>query len=285
MSTVTYTDEFEDLLKQESERAECMSLLHTRSHEVFNALSVWVNLPVILLSLAVGFLAPTDLFAHQNYVLGAVSMLVAFLKAVEDKFDWTKRSEAHRMVSLAYSRLSKFVQVQLALERRCRINPADILGVITNDLQNLKDSEPTLPQLVVRKFMARVNKDGCCTALPPVCRGLTTVQVNRDEGGSLGTLATQTTRVSVTAGRPEPSVSGVPDVFSDSSALAGTGIPDKQPSWMRRPAARRKPNWTENLGIASRNDNDGHAAPALTAPAQTFDPARAPPPPSAEAGH
>jgi len=85
------------------------------------------------------------------------------------------------MVSLNYVRISKFIQIQLALEKDCRIKPADILTIMTNDLQNLKDSEPIVPPNIIEEFKRRIHADGkpIPTALPPICNGLTDVRINR----------------------------------------------------------------------------------------------------------
>lgn len=114
-------------------------------------------------------------------MLGGLSILVAILKTLDNFFDWTKRSESHRMVSLNYVRISKFIQIQLALEKECRIKPDDILNIMTNDLQNLKDSEPIMPPNIIEAFKTRIHAEGrtVVTALPPICNGLTEVKINR----------------------------------------------------------------------------------------------------------
>jgi hypothetical protein len=148
MTELTFTSEFEDLLKAESEKAEAMSILHIRSHEYFNKLSVGINIPVIILSSIVGFLSPLTLFDKQTILLGAMSIIIAIAKTIDSYMDYTKRTEFHRVVSLNYSKISKMIQVQLALEKECRINAKDLLEYITQDLQNLKDQEPLIPSII-----------------------------------------------------------------------------------------------------------------------------------------
>jgi len=179
--TIQYTENFEDLLKAESEKAEVMSVLHTQAYIQFNRRSIFINIPVIILSSIIGFMAPLALFPNQSIMLGGLSILVAILKTIDNFFDWTKRSEGHRMVSLNYVRISKFIQIQLALEKECRILPHDILSIMTNDLQNLKDSEPVVPANIVEAFKRRIHSEGrvVVTALPPICNGLTEVKINR----------------------------------------------------------------------------------------------------------
>jgi len=51
---IQYTENFEDLLKSESEKAEVMSVLHTQAYIQFNRLSIFINIPVIILSSVIG---------------------------------------------------------------------------------------------------------------------------------------------------------------------------------------------------------------------------------------
>jgi hypothetical protein len=176
---ISYTEEFETLLKEESEKAECMSILHSMAWQTYTKYSVLINIPVIILSSVIGFLSPLDLFEDQNILLGALSILVAILKTLDNFFDWTKRSENHRLTNLSYSKISKFIQIQLSLEKNCRIIADDILTIITNDLQNLKDSEPPIPNFIVNDFNIKYKNE--TTAKPSITNGLTKVIINKKD--------------------------------------------------------------------------------------------------------
>lgn len=172
-----YTDEFELLLKQESERSEAYSILHSKCHSRYSNLSVAINIPVIVLSSIVGFLSTINLFDGKEIFLGALSICIAIAKALESYFDWTKRSEAHRIVSLNYGKISKYIQIQLSLEKEVRIAPEDLLDIITNDIQNLKDQEPLIPKKIIREFNLQYKND--TTTKPSICNGLTKVEINK----------------------------------------------------------------------------------------------------------
>jgi hypothetical protein len=172
-----YTDEFELLLKNESERAEAYSILHSKCHSRYNNFSVGINIPVIVLSSIVGFLSTINLFSGKEIFLGAVSISIAIMKALESYFDFTKRSESHRMVSLSYGKISKFIQIQLSLESEVRITPEDLLDIITNQIQNLKDQEPLIPKKIINEFNLQYKND--TTTKPSICNGLTKVEINK----------------------------------------------------------------------------------------------------------
>ena len=175
--TLTYTDDYEELLKREAEESESMSLLHHRSHLKFNKYSVYINIPVIVISAITGFLSPMTLFDNKDVFLGCLSIFIGLLKTIDSYFDVTKRSETHRMVSLNYIRISRWIRLQLSLEKECRIHPNDLYDIISHDLQNIRDSEPTIPDDVIAAFNILYKDDR--TAKPSITNGLTSIVINR----------------------------------------------------------------------------------------------------------
>ena len=77
---ITYSHDFEELLKQEAERSEAMSILHEKSYKKYNRLSMLTNIPVIVISGIIGFLAPINLFDKQDIFLGSLSVLCGMIK-------------------------------------------------------------------------------------------------------------------------------------------------------------------------------------------------------------
>jgi|688.fasta_scaffold633939_1 hypothetical protein len=175
---VDYTDEFEQLLKDEAERAESMGILHQMSGVLYSKYSNYINVPVILLSSAVGFLSPIKIFEDQSIFLGAMSLFISAIKTIDNYFDLTKRAEGHRQTALNYIRISKYIEIQLSLERECRMVATDLLNLITNDIQNLKDSELQIPSIVIKRFLLKYQSE--TTKLPAICNGLTTIKINKN---------------------------------------------------------------------------------------------------------
>lgn len=174
---ISYSDEFEHLLKEEAERCESYSILHSKCHSRYSNLSVMINIPVIVLSSLVGFLSTINLFDGKEIFLGALSICIAIGKSFESYFSWTQRSETHRVIGLNYAKLSKYIQIQLSLEQEVRIRPEDLLDIITNDIQNLKDQEPLIPKKIIREFNEQYKNDR--TKKPNICNGLTSVEINK----------------------------------------------------------------------------------------------------------
>lgn len=174
---LSYTDEFEQLLKSESEKAESMSILHHMSFLHFNRLSNLVNVPVIVLSSFTGLFTALAIFPNSNLILGTLSIVIGIIKTLDNYFDWTKRSESHRIIGLAYGKISKLIQIQLALERSRRIIAKDLYQVITNDLQNLKDQEHPITKKIIDDFKLKYKDEP--TSKPAIANGLTVVTINK----------------------------------------------------------------------------------------------------------
>lgn len=173
---VVYSDDFETLLKEEAEKAESMAILHTQSFIKFNKYSVFINIPVIVLSSLTGFFSVLNLFDDQAILLGLISILVGIFKTLDTYFEWTKRSETHRMVSLAYTKISKDIQLNLSLERNCRENPNILFGIINNDLQSIRDSEPIIGNDIIEWFKIKYKDE--ISAKPAITNGLTNIKIN-----------------------------------------------------------------------------------------------------------
>jgi hypothetical protein len=105
---ITYNDQLEQLLKENSEECESLSILHRMSFEKYNKRSNYINIPVIVLSSAIGFITGIDLqYDQMNVILGVGSVFVGIIKSVDTYFQLAKRAESHRICSLQFSQISK----------------------------------------------------------------------------------------------------------------------------------------------------------------------------------
>lgn len=170
-----YTDEEEQLFKKAGEQAECMAILHNMSNLLFSKASVWTNVPVIVLSSVIGFLSTVDLFKDQNLMLGVLSILVSLIKSLDNYFDYTKRSEGHRITSLNYMKIARLIEIQLTLKRDDRISADDLLSLILNDVSALRESEPQIQNSIIKQFNIRYKTD--ITNKPSIVNGLTDIKV------------------------------------------------------------------------------------------------------------
>ena len=178
-----YDDNLENLLKEEAEKAESLSILHRMSHEKYALASNLINIPVIVLSSIIGFTTGIKIdYEDINIVLGIASVFVGVIKSLDSYFQLAQRSERHRLVSLQYGQLCRKLSVELALERDVRENAKDMLNMIRTDIKNLEEIAPIIEDDIIKKYKDKYPKvDGEKIKRPALTNGLTEVIVNKPE--------------------------------------------------------------------------------------------------------
>jgi hypothetical protein len=178
-----YDDNLENLLKEEGEKAESLSILHRMSHEKFNLYSNAINIPVIVLSSVIGFTTGIKVdYEDMNIVLGIASVGVGVIKSLDTYFQLAQKSERHRIVSLQYSQLCRKLSVELALERDVRENAKDMLNMIRTDLRNLEEIAPIIDDDIINKYKIKYPRvDGEKIKRPAITNGLTEICINKPE--------------------------------------------------------------------------------------------------------
>lgn len=179
-----YDTDVENLLKENAEECESLSLLHRSAFEKYNRLSNVINVPVIILSSAIGFATGIEIgYDKINIVLGVASIFVGIIKSIDSYFALPKRAEGHRLCSLQYAQINKRIAVELSLKREQRQNPKDMLGLIKTDMKNLADIAPLIDYDIIEAFKAKYSDitGHFATNTANICNGLTQVRVNRAE--------------------------------------------------------------------------------------------------------
>lgn len=180
---IDYDDNLENLLKDEAEKAESLSILHRLSHEKYSLYSNAINIPVIVLSSVIGFTTGIKIeYEDINIVLGIASVFVGVIKSLDSYFQLAQRSERHRLCSLQYGQLCRKLAVELALERDVRENAKDMLTMIRTDIKNLEEIAPIIPDDVIEKYKLKYPKvAGENIKRPALTNGLTEVVINKPE--------------------------------------------------------------------------------------------------------
>tara|TARA_R110000868_G_scaffold10054_6_gene49303 strand:+ start:604 stop:1296 length:693 start_codon:yes stop_codon:yes gene_type:complete len=183
-NNLSYDTDIEILLKANAEECESLSLLHRSSYEKYNKLSNIINVPVIVLSSAIGFATGIEIgYEKINIVLGVASIFVGIIKSIDSYFALPKRAEGHRICSLQYAQINKRIAVELSLKREQRQNPKDMLGLIKTDMKNLADIAPLIDYDIIETFKNkyRDSEGHFATNTANICNGLTPVVINRTE--------------------------------------------------------------------------------------------------------
>jgi hypothetical protein len=175
---IDYNNDLEHLLKIHAEECESLSILHRQSFEKYNKQSNYINIPVIILSSAIGFATGIDIgYDKMNIILGVSSIFVGIIKSIDTYFQLGKRSESHRLCSLQFMQITKKLQIELSLHREQRQSAKDMLHIIKTDIKNLQDIAPLIDQDVIDAYNA---KYGQYTTVkkPNFVNGLTEVIIN-----------------------------------------------------------------------------------------------------------
>jgi len=184
--SIDYNTDLEQLLKLHAEECESLSILHRNSYEKYNGRSNYINIPVIILSSAIGFATGIDIgYEKMNIILGISSIFVGIIKSIDTYFQLGKRAESHRLCSLQFQQINKKIQIELALVRSQRIDAKDMMNIIKTDIKNLFDIAPLIDQDVIEAFKKKyghpvegTNKVHFDAHTPNLCNGLSIVTIN-----------------------------------------------------------------------------------------------------------
>ncbi len=172
-----HTNDFENLLKRHGEISESNFILHHYAHQKYSRLSNRTNIPVIVLSSFLGVLAQIDLgFEHQNIIISLISISAGILKTLDSYFDYTKRSENHKNISVQYQSISSFIQIQLALDKSKRLPFKDLLDIMTNQLDAIRKQEPVIDDDIIERYNKKYKDEN--VNKPVTVNGLTDIQIN-----------------------------------------------------------------------------------------------------------
>lgn len=164
-ATVTWSSALEEYFASTGEKAHCLSYLHKRSEMLYSARRTWIDLPVIVLSSVVGFLSvgSSSMFEGNEKMasvgLGIGSLAVSVLQTVSTYFSWAKRAEGHRIASIQYARLYRFLNIEMNLPREERSTPQELLKNTKEQYDRLAEISPLLPQLAIDEFKSKFAKE------------------------------------------------------------------------------------------------------------------------------
>lgn len=184
---IRWNSRLESYFTETAEKAHCFSWLHKRSEEYYSRRTVFVDLPVIVLSVLNGAISvgSDSLFGDAKFAsvgIGAVALLTGILNAVGSYFSWSRRAEAHKQSSLQYAKLYRFLSIEMALPRIERMAPSDLLKYVRQEYDRYAETSPLIPPPIIALFKIRFADDPKYKdiAFPEETNGLHAVVVYRD---------------------------------------------------------------------------------------------------------
>ena len=183
-----WSPEIESLLSEWSEVSQCYAYLHNFSTRKYKKKYHHLQIPIIILSTLTGTAnfatdsyVPTD-YQHGfsagvgtlNIACGILGTLLAFLKYAEIY-------EGHRISALAWSKLSRAIEIELSLQKKKRKPCRDFLKICRSEYDNLLESSPNVDLDIINMFNKKFDKKYPNVRRPIICNGLKEIKVyNQD---------------------------------------------------------------------------------------------------------
>jgi hypothetical protein len=180
---IHWTVKLEEYFASTGEKAHCLSWVHKQSETMYSNRRTWIDLPVIIGSGVIAFLnaGSQSLFDDprvSSVALGVGSLAVGILNTMGSYFGWSKRAEGHRISSIHYSKLYRFITVELSLPREERMDPHDFLKYVKDQYDRLQEISPIIPTNVIRDFQKKF-KNETEISKPEEANGLEKISVYR----------------------------------------------------------------------------------------------------------
>lgn len=180
---LSYNDHLEELIASEAEKALVLRWLHNESEAMYSRLNTFITLPVICISTVAGTVSigQDTLFGKDNtgapIGVGVLSLVVSILNVIASFFGWAKRSEGHRISSINYAKLHRWISIELALPREQRMPAKHFLKEVRAQVDRLNETSPPVPPAIVEKFQSSVKDLKDDVSLPEICNQIHAVVV------------------------------------------------------------------------------------------------------------
>lgn len=255
-ANIHWTVRLEEYFASTGEKAHCLSWVHKQSEALYSSRRNWIDLPVIVGSGVIAFLnaGSSSMFDEprlSSIALGIGSLCVGVLNTLGSYFGWAKRAEGHRISSIHYSKLYRFITVELSLPREERMNPHDFLKYVKDQYDRLQEISPMVPPNVVRDFQKKF-KNETEISKPEEANGLEKITIYRradeeeDEARTMGKPVGSSTPKSGITSKGSFSVTNplrsaakkekVPTLKAVSEAAQNASIPDVPEELTRSPS-------------------------------------------------
>lgn len=160
---VSWNDRLEEFFASSGEKAHCLSIMHKQAEALYSRRRNFIELPVIIGSAVIGFLnaGSTSMFGDpqtSSIALGVGSLAVGVLQTINTYFNWAKRAEGHRISAIQYSKMYRFLSIEMSLPRCERMTPTELLKHTKDTYDRLQEISPLIPPEIIRLFQKKYDK-------------------------------------------------------------------------------------------------------------------------------
>lgn len=174
-----WTTEQERLMSEWSDIAMCYRWLHDHSEKIYHNKTLWINIPVIVLSTLGGTanFGIQSIFSDDttkklaSFAIGGVSLFAGLLTTINNYLRYPQLEESNRVASIAWGKFQRLIAVELSLHPDERMDSMDFLKVCRSDLDRLIEQSPPIPPQAIQLFEFRfgsikeLKKPDICGAL------------------------------------------------------------------------------------------------------------------------
>jgi len=183
-----WSEEIEELLSEWGEVSMCYAYLHNFSHRKYKHKHHHIQIPIIVLSTLTG----VGNFAVDSYVpegfkqgftagVGSLNIFCGILGTLASFLRYSEIMEGHRISALAWSKLSRTIEIELSLHDKKRKSCRDFLKVCRAEYDNLLESSPNVDLDIIGMFNKKFNDKYPNVRKPIVCNGLKEIKPYKNE--------------------------------------------------------------------------------------------------------
>ena len=174
-----WSDEIETLLSEWAEVAMCYAYLHNYGQRKYKRKYHHLQIPIIVLSTLTG----TANFATDSYIpkdyqqgfsagVGSLNLFCGILGTLLSFLRYSEIYEGHRISALAWSKLSRNIEIELSLQDIKRKPCRDFLKICRSEYDNLLESSPSIDLDIINMFNKKFNDKYPDVRKPVICNGL-----------------------------------------------------------------------------------------------------------------
>jgi hypothetical protein len=178
---IRWDDELENLIKDECEVCYSYYLLHNLSYLRYSKLNNYINVPSMIIGTFTGAtsMGSQSLFGGSSLAsvfIGVIIILLNSLQAINTYFKFSQLSEAHKIASISFQKISRYLEIELTLPRRERSIPKVIMKILKNEIDRLMETSPIIQPYIIKQYNKLYGNEKA--KKPAIVNGLKIVVIN-----------------------------------------------------------------------------------------------------------